>query len=188
MPLSVRAKGVSLSTATNWFFNFIVGLVTPYLQEVIEWRLYPMHGFFCVCSFVVVYFCGYRFPPTEVPDLIFRESIPRDDGCAIRRDGRCIWRGCSQIHFPGFAFTDPYTQPRRITGVLRESRVRTSLPSRKHSFSSLCRPSVTEPFLPASRPRMVRRRHHKEKGQVGVRTYKRRRIGTREDERSCCRC
>ena len=27
--------------------------MTPYLQEVIEWRLYPMHGFFCACSFVV---------------------------------------------------------------------------------------------------------------------------------------
>lgn len=25
MPLAFRAKGVSLSTATNWFFNFIVG-------------------------------------------------------------------------------------------------------------------------------------------------------------------
>ena len=53
MPLSVRAKGVSLSTATNWAFNFLVGEMTPILQEVIEWRLYPMHGFFCACSFVV---------------------------------------------------------------------------------------------------------------------------------------
>ncbi len=53
MPLAVRAKGVSLSTATNWAFNFLVGEMTPYLQEVIEWRLYPMHGFFCVCSFVL---------------------------------------------------------------------------------------------------------------------------------------
>ncbi|KAI0814889.1 general substrate transporter [Irpex lacteus] len=57
MPLTVRAKGVSLSTATNWAFNFLVGEMTPLLQEVIEWRLYPMHGFFCACSFVVVYFC-----------------------------------------------------------------------------------------------------------------------------------
>ncbi len=56
MPLNVRAKGVSLSTATNWAFNWIVGEMTPYLQERIEWRLYPMHGFFCVCSFVLVYF------------------------------------------------------------------------------------------------------------------------------------
>jgi len=53
MPLAVRAKGVSLSTATNWAFNWLVGEVTPYLQERIGWRLYPMHGFFCVCSFVL---------------------------------------------------------------------------------------------------------------------------------------
>lgn len=38
---------------TNWAFNFLVGEMTPYLQEVIEWRLYPMHGFFCACSFIV---------------------------------------------------------------------------------------------------------------------------------------
>lgn len=53
MPLNVRAKGVSLSTATNWAFNFLVGEITPYLQDLIAWRLYPMHGFFCVCSFVL---------------------------------------------------------------------------------------------------------------------------------------
>lgn len=99
MPLTVRAKGVSLSTATNWFFNFIVGLVTPYLQEVIEWRLYPMHGFFCVCSFVVVYFREHRFLPTEVTDLISHKSIPRDDGYTAGRDGRRLRRGCDRIHF-----------------------------------------------------------------------------------------
>ncbi|KAH8835272.1 hypothetical protein DL96DRAFT_1666119 [Flagelloscypha sp. PMI_526] len=43
MPLVVRAKG----------FNFLVGEITPVLQETIEWRLYPMHGFFCACSFVL---------------------------------------------------------------------------------------------------------------------------------------
>lgn len=53
MPLTFRAKGVSLSTATNWAFNFLVGEMTPVLQEVIEWRLYPMHGFFCACSFIL---------------------------------------------------------------------------------------------------------------------------------------
>lgn len=53
MPLTFRAKGVSLSTATNWAFNTLVGAVTPYLQEVIEWRLYFMHGFFCACSFIL---------------------------------------------------------------------------------------------------------------------------------------
>jgi len=56
LPLTIRAKGASLSTASNWFFNWIVGEVTPVLQELIGWRLYLMHAFFCAVSFVTVYF------------------------------------------------------------------------------------------------------------------------------------
>ncbi|KII93797.1 hypothetical protein PLICRDRAFT_36028 [Plicaturopsis crispa FD-325 SS-3] len=81
MPLTVRAKGVSLSTATNWAFNYIVGEVTPYLQDLIEWRLYPMHGFFCACSFVLVYFL---YPetmgvPLEEMDAVFGEEERKDN-------------------------------------------------------------------------------------------------------------
>ena len=47
-------------------FNFVVGETTPYLQEVITWRVYVMHGFFCACSCILVYFreylCPYLFP------------------------------------------------------------------------------------------------------------------------------
>ncbi|KAI9657178.1 MAG: hypothetical protein M1821_003345 [Bathelium mastoideum] len=56
LPLSIRAKGASLSTAANWLFNFLVGEMTPILQELITWRLYLLHAFFCACSFVVVWF------------------------------------------------------------------------------------------------------------------------------------
>ncbi|KAB8213597.1 hypothetical protein BDV33DRAFT_229347 [Aspergillus novoparasiticus] len=56
LPLSIRAKGASLSTATNWAFNWLVGELTPVLQAVIKWRLYLVHAFFCACSFVLVYF------------------------------------------------------------------------------------------------------------------------------------
>ncbi|KNG80729.1 MFS monosaccharide transporter, partial [Aspergillus nomiae NRRL 13137] len=56
LPLSIRAKGASLSTATNWAFNWLVGELTPILQAVIKWRLYLVHAFFCACSFVLVYF------------------------------------------------------------------------------------------------------------------------------------
>ncbi|KAF8242263.1 general substrate transporter [Wilcoxina mikolae CBS 423.85] len=62
MPLSIRAKGASVSTATNWAFNWLVGMMTPILQEWIKWRLYLVHAFFCACSFVVVYFC---YPETK---------------------------------------------------------------------------------------------------------------------------
>lgn len=56
LPLSIRAKGASLSTATNWAFNWLVGEMTPILQEHIQWRLYLIHAFFCAASFVIVYF------------------------------------------------------------------------------------------------------------------------------------
>ena len=53
LPLSIRAKGASLSTAANWAFNWLVGEMTPILQEWISWRLYLIHAFFCAVSFVV---------------------------------------------------------------------------------------------------------------------------------------
>ncbi|KAK0345578.1 Ribulose bisphosphate carboxylase large chain [Friedmanniomyces endolithicus] len=56
LPLSIRAKGASLSTAANWAFNFLVGEMTPILQDLIKWRLYLLHAFFCAVSFVVVWF------------------------------------------------------------------------------------------------------------------------------------
>ncbi|KAK5106369.1 Ribulose bisphosphate carboxylase large chain [Lithohypha guttulata] len=56
LPLSIRAKGASLSTASNWAFNWLVGEMTPVLQEVIKWRLYLLHAFFCAVSFVLVWF------------------------------------------------------------------------------------------------------------------------------------
>ncbi|KAK4991265.1 hypothetical protein LTR28_001364 [Elasticomyces elasticus] len=53
LPLSIRAKGASLSTAANWAFNWLVGEMTPILQDLIKWRLYLLHAFFCAVSFVV---------------------------------------------------------------------------------------------------------------------------------------
>lgn len=53
LPLSIRAKGASLSTATNWAFNWLVGELTPVLQDAITWRLYLVHAFFCAVSFVL---------------------------------------------------------------------------------------------------------------------------------------
>ncbi|KAI8448396.1 hypothetical protein BY996DRAFT_6419800 [Phakopsora pachyrhizi] len=33
-PLAIRAKGMSLSTASNWAFNFAIGYSTPYLVDI----------------------------------------------------------------------------------------------------------------------------------------------------------
>ncbi len=84
MPLSFRAKGASLATAANWASNTLVGLATPVLQEAISWRLYPMHGFFCVCSVVVVFFFYVETAgvPLEEMGTIFGEEegpVPQGD-------------------------------------------------------------------------------------------------------------
>lgn len=66
LPLSVRSKGVSLSTATNWLANYIVGQLTPVLQEAIGWRMYLFPASSCMISvFVVIYF----YPETKGVEL-----------------------------------------------------------------------------------------------------------------------
>ena len=84
MPLAFRAKGASLSTATNWLFNWVVGQLTPVLQERIHWRLYILHAGFCLCSFVVVYFFypETQGVPLEEMDALFGEAgsaVPQGD-------------------------------------------------------------------------------------------------------------
>lgn len=72
LPLSIRAKGASLSTASNWAFNWLVGELTPILQDLIQWRLYLMHAFFCAVSLVVVWFC---YPETYFESFLLHLDI-----------------------------------------------------------------------------------------------------------------
>lgn len=54
-PLSARSAMASSSTATNWLCNWLVGIMTPILQEKISWRLYLIHATSCFISFAVVF-------------------------------------------------------------------------------------------------------------------------------------
>lgn len=76
LPLSIRSKGTSLSTATNWAFNWLVGEMTPILQDWIEWRLYLIHAFFCAVSFVLgkQYPNGFQTPLTIAVYFIYPET------------------------------------------------------------------------------------------------------------------
>lgn len=70
-PLAVRSKGVSLSTATNWFANYVVGQLTPILQERIGWVMYLFPATSCVISVGTVM---YFYPETKGVEL---EDIDR---------------------------------------------------------------------------------------------------------------
>ncbi|KAL6400655.1 sugar transport protein STP1 [Ilyonectria robusta] len=97
LPLSIRSKGASLSTATNWAANWLVGEMTPILQEWIKWRMYLVHAFFCVASFIIdhqVYFiypetCGVRLEDMgsifgDASTVMGTPSVHGDTGSLLR--------------------------------------------------------------------------------------------------------
>lgn len=91
LPLSIRSKGASLSTATNWAFNWLVGEMTPILQEWIKWRLYLVHAFFCTVSFVIGEL-NRTLSCYNVANLVFSLfCLPRDLRCTTRGNGFAFW-------------------------------------------------------------------------------------------------
>ncbi|CEG65537.1 hypothetical protein RMATCC62417_02306 [Rhizopus microsporus] len=83
-PLRVRAMAVSLSTASNWLFNWVLNFVVPILMQRIHYGLYLLFAAFNFLMCLHVYFCypetkGYTL---EEMDIVFqhnpRKKIPRE--------------------------------------------------------------------------------------------------------------
>ncbi|RKP26218.1 general substrate transporter, partial [Syncephalis pseudoplumigaleata] len=55
-PLRIRAKAVALTTASNWLFNILIGLLSPLLMALIGWRFYLILAAFLVIMTAFVYF------------------------------------------------------------------------------------------------------------------------------------
>ncbi|KAI0269186.1 general substrate transporter [Gloeopeniophorella convolvens] len=55
-PLRARAKGMALSTVSNWLSNFIIAFITPPLFDAISGGYYFVLMGFCIISGVVVFF------------------------------------------------------------------------------------------------------------------------------------
>jgi SP family sugar:H+ symporter-like MFS transporter len=87
-PLAIRAKGMSLSVASNWLWNFGIGYATPYLVNAtttgingvkaanLGVKVFFIWGGTCVGCFIFTYFF---IPETkglslEQIDLLYRES------------------------------------------------------------------------------------------------------------------
>ncbi|TGZ79060.1 general substrate transporter [Ascodesmis nigricans] len=59
-PLPIRAKGVALSTASNWLWNFVIGYITPYMVDPgegnLQAKVFFVWGSTCTLSLLFAYF------------------------------------------------------------------------------------------------------------------------------------
>jgi MFS family permease len=84
-PLPTRARGVALSTASNWLWNCIIAVITPYMvgrapgEANLQSRVFFIWGSLCTACFVYSY---VLVPETkglslEQVDRMLEESVPR---------------------------------------------------------------------------------------------------------------
>lgn len=83
-PLPIRSRGVALSTASNWLWNTIIAVITPYMVGPTYGNLrssvFFVWGGLCTCAFVYAYFL---VPETkglslEQVDKMMEETNPRN--------------------------------------------------------------------------------------------------------------
>lgn len=80
-PQTCRSLISSCSTAVNWLSNFIVGYITPILQDKIHYKFYIFPMVFCAVSFYVV---KYYYPETKGLHLEDMASVFNDDATTMR--------------------------------------------------------------------------------------------------------
>ncbi|KAJ2489047.1 hypothetical protein IWW37_004295 [Coemansia sp. RSA 2050] len=76
-PMRIRSKANSITTAANWLFNFVIGLVSPILIKKITWGLDLIFAVIMFCSIAIIYFF---YPETknrslEDMEVIFTGSV-----------------------------------------------------------------------------------------------------------------
>ncbi|KAG9751853.1 general substrate transporter, partial [Aureobasidium melanogenum] len=62
LPLRLRQKGSSISTATNWILNFVIVYITPPAIRNIGWRTYIIFAVLNATWVPIMYFC---YPETK---------------------------------------------------------------------------------------------------------------------------
>jgi len=82
-PIPIRSRGVALSTASNWLWNCIIAVITPYMVDkdkgYLRSSVFFIWGGLCTCALVYTYFL---VPETkglslEQVDQMMEETIPR---------------------------------------------------------------------------------------------------------------
>ncbi|KAI4111179.1 MAG: hypothetical protein LQ345_006850 [Seirophora villosa] len=83
-PTGIRAKAVSLATASNWAWNCALAFAVPTLFETINWKMYILFAVFNLCAFVHVW-------------LTVRETKGKtlEEMEEVFESGRPAWKGVS---------------------------------------------------------------------------------------------
>lgn len=112
-PLPIRSKGVAMSTASNWCWNCIIAVITPYLVGTDEANLGPkvffLWGSLCATASVWAYFfvpetkglsleqvdkmmeeCTARKSKGWVPHETFAEIVGAKEGLEVERVGEVV--------------------------------------------------------------------------------------------------
>lgn len=84
-PSSLRAKGVALSTCSNWLNNFIIGLITP---PLIQNTNYGTYIFFAVWCFLCVIWTFFFVPETKGRSLEQMDHVFKDNSSEEEKDRR----------------------------------------------------------------------------------------------------
>ncbi|KAJ8091680.1 hypothetical protein PM082_020915 [Marasmius tenuissimus] len=77
-PTRARAKGVAIATASDWFFNFVVGFVTPPLFDEMPGGYYFLLVGACLLSFPAVFFFYPETAHSTLEELgeVFGDELP----------------------------------------------------------------------------------------------------------------
>ncbi|KAK5677780.1 hypothetical protein LTS10_009663 [Elasticomyces elasticus] len=80
-PLSIRAKGTSISASSNWMNNFVIAFITPPMLKGINWGTYIFFSFWCLAG---AFFLWFFIPETagktlEEMDAAFGSHSSQED-------------------------------------------------------------------------------------------------------------
>ncbi|KAL1731223.1 general substrate transporter [Schizophyllum commune] len=94
-PMSIRAKGVAVSATVNWLSNFLVGLITPPLNDAAP---YGSFVFYAVMTLLGLLWTYFFVPETkgrslEDMDAVFGDSIAGEENESRERIVRALLDG-----------------------------------------------------------------------------------------------
>ncbi|KAL2070591.1 hypothetical protein VTL71DRAFT_13617 [Oculimacula yallundae] len=103
-PLPIRSRGVGLSTASNWLWNTIIAVITPYMvgeeHGNLKSSVFFVWGGLCTAAFVYAYFL---VPETkglslEQVDRMMEESSPRTSSKWVPHETFASTMGTHGLH------------------------------------------------------------------------------------------